>query len=666
MEEKVIKTSCPKDCYGNCSINVHVSEGKITKIEGGKVNKATNGTLCIKGTAYKEHVYSPNRLKYPMVRVGERGEGKFQRVSWETAIEKVCENLKVVKEKCGPLGVMRFTASGTMGMMSNYFKGFFNQYGGYTTKRGNLCNSAGIEATKLTYGELKHNAPWDVENAGLIVIWGKNPAHTNVHEMRYINNALNKGCKLVTIDPIRTSSTTKSHLHISPKPGTDMALALCIINLLIERGSVDYDFIKNYTYGFDNLKEHASNYSSSKVSKICGISEEEIISMVELIEKSKPMTIVCGFGIQRYKNGGQTVRAISIIPALTGDVGRKGSGFRYANEPWDYLSWPFLPESEPEIRNDYPASLLAEALKGYSNPKVSMLWVERANPLVLHPDTNRLKQELSKLDYLVVVDQFMTDTAKYADIVLPAQTFFEYTDIFTGYWTPYISCFNKVIEPVGESKNEAEIYRMMGEYMGYDLSYLPEYDNRALNTVLKQVGVNINMDMLKQEPYMEKLMEIAFEDKKFNTPSGKIELYSEAAAGKWKESPVPSFSEDIIENKDLYPLRFLSTHPRERIHSQFADIEKIKNDKAILYINETDAAERGIKQGNRVEIYNDRGKIHAFVNITESIKPGVVNVYEGLSESTGASVNMLTSQGVSDIGWGATYYECFVEVMKCK
>jgi anaerobic selenocysteine-containing dehydrogenase len=666
MSEKIVKTACPKDCYGNCSLNVHVSEGKITKIEGGEENKATNGTLCVKGMSYIDHVYSPNRLQYPMVRVGDRGEGKFQRVSWETAIEKVCENLKTVKEKYGPLGVMRFSASGTMGLMSNYFKSFFNQYGGYTTQKGNLCNSAGVEATVLTYGEVKHNAPWDIENAGLIVLWGKNPANTNVHEMRYISNALSKGSKLITIDPIRTSSTNQSHLHISPNPGTDMALALCVMNQLIERGSVDHDFIKNYTHGFDNLKKHVSDYSILDVSKICGISKEEIIRMVELIENHKPMTIICGFGIQRYKNSGQTVRAISMIPALTGDVGIKGSGFRFANDQWGKLSWSFLPETDYVTRSDYPTSLLAKALEEHSNPKVSMLWVERANPMVLHPDVNELKQQLNKLDCIVVVDQFMTDTVKYADIVLPAQSFFEYTDIFTGYWSSYMSCFQKVIEPIGESKNEAEIYRMMGKYMGYDMTCLPEYDEETLDIVLKHSGIDINIETLKQGPYTESQMEIAFEDKKFNTPSGKIEFYSETAAERWGGSPIPSFNEEILEEKNLYTLRFLSTHARERIHSQFSDIERIKPDKAILYINEKDAELRGIEQDDRVEIFNDKGKIHAFAEITQSIKSGVVNVYEGLSESTGASVNTLTSQGVTDIGWGATFYECFVEVKKCK
>lgn len=664
MGEKILKTTCPKDCFGNCSLKVFVNKGEIIKIEGTEENRATNGTPCIKGMAFKDYVYSKNRVHYPMVRVGERGEGKFQRVSWETAIERICENLKRVKEEYGPLGVMYYSASGTMGMMSNYFKSFFYQYGGYTTKKGNLCNSAGVEATKLTYGEVKHNAPWDVENSKLIILWGKNPAHTNVHEIKYINNAISKGGKLITIDPIKTPSAANSHLHVAPKPGTDMALALCIINMLIARGSIDSNFINDYTYGFDYLKNHVADYSISRVSKICDISEEEIVSIVELIENNKPMTLICGIGLQRYKKGGQTVRAISIIPALTGDIGKKGSGFRFTNVQWEKLSWPFLPQSNCIVRNEYPASLLADALDKYCNPKISMLWVERTNPLVTHPDVCKLKQQLRKLDFVVVVDQFMTDTAKFADIVLPAQSFFEYTDILKGYWTPYISCFQKVIEPVGESKNEAEIYRMMGKQMGYDMNLLPVYDDAAIKTILNQSGVNVSLEVLKQEPFMEDQMEIAFEDRKFNTPSGKIELYSDTVIKKWGENPMPAFTENADIGKSLYPLRFLSTHPRERIHSQFADIERIMLDKPIIYINEKDAKERGISQDDKVEVFNNTGKIFAFADVSQIVKTGVVNVYEGLSEKTGASVNMLTCQDVSDIGWGATYFECFVEVKK--
>jgi anaerobic selenocysteine-containing dehydrogenase len=661
MGTKTVKTSCLRDCFGGCSLIAHIKDGKIVKIEGGKENKATDGLICAKGRAFKDYVYSPNRVPYPMIRDGKRGEGKFKRVSWDFAIETIGEKLKEVKAKYGPLSLMYYGSGGCLGMLSEYYKGFFSQFGGYTAKKGNLCYSAGIEALKLTYGEEKHNAPWDVENAGLIILWGKNPANTNIQEMRYINNAISKGSKLITIDPIKTASTSKSHLHISPNPGTDLALALCIMNVLIERESLDYDFVQNYTYGFEKLKEHVKDYTVSKASNICGLKEEEIISLIKLIEKHKPMTIICGMGLQRYKNGGQTVRVISMIPALTGDIGKKGAGFRFANHQWDRLHWPFVPKDGYTLRTDYPASRLADAIEEYNNPPISMLWVERANPLVMNPDVNKLKEAFNKLDFIVVVEQFMTDTAKHADIVLPAQSFFEYTDIFTGYWTPYISCCQKAIEPYGEAKNESQIYRMLGKYMGYDMSYLPEYNEETLNIILKKSGINIDIEELKENPYMESTAEIAYEDKAFKTPSGKIELYCEAVIEKWGEDPMPTFKGVEKGNKD-FTLRFLSTHARERLHSQFADIESLSSCEALLYINPKNAAERGIINGDKVEIFNSKGKIYAKAFVDDRIKYGVVNVYEGLSEHTGASVNMLTQQGVSDIGWGATFYECFVEV----
>jgi len=666
MELKVMKTACPRDCFGGCTMNVSVEDGKIIKVQGAKGNRATDGVLCVKGMSYKDYVYSPNRVQYPKVRVGKRGSNEFKRVSWEFAIDAICSKLNTVKEKLGPKGLMVYTSGGCMGMMEDYYKGFFRQYGGYSTKKGNLCNSAGVEAVKLTYGEAKHNAPWDLENAGLIILWGKNPSNTNVHEMRYINNAISRGSKFITIDPVKNASSLKSDLHISTNPGTDMALALCVMNLLIQRGSVDLDFIDNNTHGFDALREHASKYSLKEVSSLCGVSESQILSVVELIENSKPLTLVCGMGIQRYKNGGQTVRAISMIPALTGDVGKKGGGFRFSNKQWPSLSWPFLPQDNFSVREDYGASMLAEALENYNDPKINMLWIERANPLVMHPDISRLKSALDELDFIVVIDQFMTDTAKYADVVLPAQSFFEYSDIFTSYWSPYISLCQKIIEPYYESKNESQIYRLLGQRMGYDMGYLPEYNDDTINTMLKKSGIHIDVEALKEGPYMEDSMEIAFADGKFNTPSGKIELYSDTVVKKWGQSPMPEFDSAQGGNDDkIYPLRFLSIHPRERTHSQFADIESINSGRPLVYMNSEDAIKRGLSDGDSVTVFNGRGRINVYASITDNVKAGVVNVFEGLSESTGASVNVLVAQDISDIGWGATYYDCFVDVKKC-
>jgi anaerobic selenocysteine-containing dehydrogenase len=442
-----------------------------------------------------------------------------------------------------------------------------------------------------------------------------------------------------------------------------------VANLLIERNSVDMDFINEFTYGFQMLKSHVEKYTLFETASICGIGEDEIYSFVKLIENNRPVTLVSGYGLQRHKNGGQTIRALSILPALIGDVGVKGGGFRFANKQWRKLKWPFIPDSRFEIRDDYPAASLGRAVDSYKDPEVKMLWVERANPLTMNPDTNSLKKSIDKLEYIVVMDQFFTDTTAYADIVLPAQSFFEYDDLFAGYWTPYLSCCSKVIEPYYEAKNESEVYRMLGKRMGYDMRYLPEYNSEALDTILEYSDAGIRAEKLKESPYIgEGTGEIAFADRKFNTPSGKIELYSNAMLDKWGESPLPEYHEYAGDEKAKYPLSFLSTHARERIHSQFADIERLKgkDGRVLLYINPKDAENRNLQNDDMVEIYNNRGRIYAYVCITGLIKEGVVNVYEGLPERSGASVNMLTNQDSSDIGYGAVYYDCSVEVIKCR
>lgn len=662
MDQRIVKTSCPRDCFSGCTMKVHVENGRIAGFQGDEANKGAGGSLCAKGMAYIEYVYSPNRVGYPMVRVGNREEGKFKRISWQDAIQTIGEKLRDIKENYGPLSLLYYSSGGCQGLLSEYYKGFFSQYGGFTTTSGNLCYSAGIEATRLTYGEVIQNAPWDLENAGLIILWGKNPAFTNVQEMRFINNALSKGSKLITIDPIQNASSGKSHLHISPKPGTDGVLALCIMNLLVKRNSVDYDFIEKYTYGFEALKKHVEKVTVSKAAKVCGINENDIYSMLELIESSRPMTLVCGFGLQRYKNGGQTVRAISMIPALRGDVSAPGGGFKFANKRWKHLKWPFVSSSDYTVRSEYPSSRFGKALEGHKDPAIKMCWIERANPLTMNPDIKGLKRALGNMDCIVVVDQFMTDTAKFADIILPAQSFFEYDDIFSGYWTPYLSLCRKVIEPVGESKNESQIYRMLGQYMGYDMELLPEYTLDAIDDILRASGAGVGVEDLIEGPYMYE-QDIAFKDRIFKTPSGKIELYSQSMMELWGQNPLPEYN---IHDDSLYPLRFLSTHPRERIHSQFGDIEKLKgkDDRVLVYINPQDAKVREISDGEKVEVFNDRGIIHAYAFVTDKIKEGVVNIYEGLPESSGAGVNVLTAQETSDIAYGAVYYDCFVDIAK--
>ncbi|KPU44214.1 putative dimethyl sulfoxide reductase chain YnfF precursor [Oxobacter pfennigii] len=665
MGQTIINTSCPRDCFSACDIKAYVEDGKIVKIEGGSKNRATNSKLCIKGLSYTDYVYSPQRIGYPMIREGKRGEGIFKRISWETAIDEISKRLKLVKDTVGPLGLLHFTSAGCMGLMSEYYKGFFNQFGSYSATKGSLCYSAGIEAVKLTYGSNIQNAPWDLEHAGLIIIWGKNPSSTNVQELKFINEAVNKGAKIITIDPINTLPSLNSNLHIPIKPGTDGVLALCIANLLIQKGSIDIDFIKEYTFGFDEFKEHVSHYTIEYASKICGLNEDLINEAVNLIANKKPMTLICGYGMQRYKNGGQNVRAISMIPALTGDIGIRGGGFKFANKRWRNLEWPYIPQNDIKTRRDFAEAQLGRAIEEYQNPNIKLLWIERANPLTMNPDTNGLKRALKKVEYIVAIDLFMTDTAKYADIILPAQSFFEYEDVFSSYWTPYLNCFQKVIEPVNESKNESEIYRLLGKKMGYNMNYLPLYNEETIDVCLKKCNINVSVKDLKKGPYLKENSDIAYKERIFDTPSKKIEFYCERMESIWGKSPLPDFKDCFkgTEENGKYPLRLLSTHARERIHSQFGEIRasKLSSDKPLLYINKEDARMRNIKDGDKIEIYNEKGKIFAFAKIDPYIIEGVVNIHGGLKEDTAANVNILTDQDISDIAFGAVFYDCFVE-----
>jgi anaerobic selenocysteine-containing dehydrogenase len=307
----------------------------------------------------------------------------------------------------------------------------------------------------LTYGEVKHNKISDLENSKLIILWGSNPAYTNIHLMHHVNKAVDKGAKLITIDIRENESGTKSNLYLNPRPGTDGCLALGIASQLIENNIIDDNFIDQHTFGFAEFKELVKNYPLSKVSDITGIPLHKIEAMIGFIKNTPEYALICGMGVQRYTNGGQTIRAISLLPALTGNIGKKGCGFYFSDRQAPELNWPFSPPKPKRIRNSIPVA--------------KAMWIEQANPMTSNPNINLLARVMNKLDLIVVADLFLTDTARMADIVLPAASMYGYYDLISGYGHSYIQLQQKLIEPPGECKHESEMYRLLGKKFGFNL-----------------------------------------------------------------------------------------------------------------------------------------------------------------------------------------------------
>lgn len=679
---KVYTTACPRNCYSTCTFKVFVQKDKVVSIEPHSANRATPEGICLKGLSYVERANSPSRIIYPH---RKDSKGHFKRISWDEAYDTLVGRLKHYRENYGPQSVLFYAASGMSGLINELSGKFWRElYGGATTVYGNLCWPAGLEATRLTLGENKHNVPWDLKNAKLIVLWGKNPAESNIQEMIPIGEAIDNGGQLIVVDPRRTDSSQRASLLIQPTPGTDAALALAVANLLILNNWIDKEFIDEHASGFEQFKEHIKDCSSLWASEITGVPEEFIYKLAWSIGNIKPMTLIPGYGMQRYSNGGQTVRCLLALSVLTGNIGKSGACWQYANLQsyvFDDLLEPlsYYPPEKPDgiIRRSISTARLGVDMLATDNPPLKMVWVERGNPLAQNPDTTNVLKAFRKLDFRVVVEQFFTDTALEADLVLPAKNMFEQSDIIGSYWNPYVQLKQKVVEPAGEVIPENEIYYNLALRLGLSKDevekvLIPPGDEGVeafLNEKLNRFP-ELSLAKLKEEPILAPgLQEIAFSDKIFRTPSGKIELFSAQAEKLWGVNPLPTF-EKLIEGysagseDEKYPLYLMSPNTKNRIHSQFNNLEVIKmlSPEPFVEINKRDAELRRIKEGDMVKVYNDRGEVTVKALVTFALKRGCVVIHNGWWKAEGCPLNVLSCGRETDMGHGTAFHDNMVEV----
>ncbi|OFX27212.1 MAG: hypothetical protein A2041_02215 [Bacteroidetes bacterium GWA2_31_9b] len=655
-------------------------DGKVINIDPQPLNRATPEGICLKGLSYVERVNSPERILHPLKKIN----GDFIQISWEEALTEISEKLGYYKKNFSPQSVLFYYASGMSGLLNSVSINFWRMYGGATTVYGNLCWPAGLEASRLTFGENKHNVPWDLENAKLIVVWGKNPAESNIQQMIPIEKAQSKGAKLIYIDPRRTASSERADLLIQPAPGTDGILALAVAKILIENNQVDHEFIDKYVLGFDAFKESVLKIDIEEASKECGVSIEFIQKLAQNIGTIKPMTLIPGYGMQRYTNGGQTTRCLMALSIITGNIGKSGACWHYADLQSDIFSnvkepLNYFPPEKPDgiFRREIATARLGEDMLGLSNPELKMAWVERGNPVTQNPDSNKVKEAFRKLEFSVVVEQFMTDTAREADIILPAKTMFEQSDIISSYWNPYVQLRQKVIEPMGEIKPETEIYYLLAKKMGFDdseiVKNIPYPSDEAIENWLSEKlkpFPSITLEKLKLGPILTpSLQEIAFSDYIFKTPSGKIELYSETAQTNWGVNPLPSYEKTVEgkQNSDQkYPFNLMSPNTKNRIHSQFGNLESIKaiDPEPFATINSGDAFKKGIQNNDRIRVFNDRGELTIKARTDASLRPGNIVIINGYWHQEGSCPNSLSKGRETDMGHGSAFHDNRVDYEK--
>lgn len=670
-------TACPRNCYSTCSFKVQIENNSIKRILPYRGNLATPEGPCIKGLSYIERINSPARIIHPLIRLRD---GTFQQITSGEALEIIAEKLYGIRQKYGSRSVLWYKGSGMSGLTNEIGTSFWRSFGGTTTTYGNLCWPAGLEAIRLTLGSVKHNVPWDLENAKLVIIWGKNPAETNIQEMAFIARAKERGALLIVIDPMRTPTADKADILYSPLPGTDGALALAIAGILIRESLIDRSFIEKHVKGFEEFSA-SLNISSREAEKITGIPANNIIELAHYIGQEKPVTILPGYGLQRHYNGGQTIRAILSLIAITGNIGKSGAGFNYANlqsyiydDPKEPLSYYPDPENDNPFRRIISMARLGNDILNATNPEIRAAWIERGNPVLQAPDTNLVIRALSRLEFRVVVEQFMTDTAQIADLILPAKDMFGQSDILGSYWSPYIQYKPKILEQPGEVMPESEIYYHLDKLLklGNDSNSIPEPgDNNIEEWLRKRIShkPDLSLDDLKLGPVLVPgLREVAWDDLKFDTPSGKIELISDQASRIWGVDSLPGYSAPVSgENANEFPLVFITPNTGSRIHSQFGNLDIIRKtveNPAAVAISPGDASARNIRTGDKIRVYNSIGEIHSVARILNRIPPGCVMLPNGIWFNEGGGGNRLVSAVETDMGFGAAFHDTRVEVEK--
>ncbi|PAF29926.1 molybdopterin oxidoreductase family protein [Paenibacillus sp. 7516] len=683
QENGVFPAVCPLDCPDTCGLLLHKENGKIVKVAGNPDHPITKGAICNKVRNMAERVYHPERLQYPMRRVGAKGEGKFERISWDEAIHEITGKFKSISTKYGSESILPYSFYGNMGILGvdGMDRRFFNALGASMLEQ-TICNAAGNTGWKYTMGANRGTLPEDTEHSDLILVWGGNIVSTNMHQVVLAEKARKKGAQIVVIDVHRNRTAQWGDWFIPLYPGTDSALALGLMNVLFDRGLTDEAFMQKYTVGHEALRDHVRGYTPERVARITGVPEADIVKLAELYGNAQAAHIHIGNGLQHHDNGGMNVRSIACLPAITGQWLKRGGGAvrtnSYASTNSDALERPEL-RSNPEARV-VNMNRIGEALLEAKQP-IRALMVYCSNPLVVAPDTERVERGFAREDLFTVVhDLFMTDTAKYADIVLPAKSSFEATDLYTSYWHQYVHLQEPVIAPIGESKSNVELFSLLGQAMGYDPEIFGETPEQMIADALTDTGnpyMNgvtlealqehrfVRLDMSSHESFLEQLP----------TPSGKIELYSETMAERGLP-PLPTYralvegydGEHPAGPDDVHPLMFLSPPNHNFLNSTFANTEKHQRMEKLpmLQIHPEDAAHRNIEDGDAVVVWNDRGRIELTAKVSESMLPGTV-ISQGLwwdGSGRKQRVNSLTSGRLSDMGNGATFFSATVEVKR--
>ena len=661
---------CALDCPDACSLLVSIENGHAVRLRGNPAHPVTRGFLCGKVARYLEREYSPDRLLYPQRRIAAKGEGRFQKISWDEALDGIADRLKEIVAQHGAESVLPYSYGGSMGLLngSGMDRRFFHRLGASRLDR-TICASAGAAGLTEALGFRYGTDPEQFRDARLIVAWGANTLGTNVHLWPFIVEARRQGARFYTIDPrlSRTGKVADKHFFIHP--GSDTALALGLMHVILGERLEDSHYIAAHTSGIAGLAARVKDYPPERVAALTGIPKDDIVALAREYATTRPAVIRINYGLQRSERGAMAVRAISLLPALTGGWKQPGGGLLLTTSGAFQLDRQGLerPDLGPPART-LNMTLLGQALTEQDQPPVKALVVYNSNPAAVAPNRNLVLQGLRRTDlFTVVIEQFQTDTADYADILLPATTFLEHKDLYTAYGHYYLQLARPALAPPGEARSNVEIFRLLASRMGFSDAAFQETEDEMIRALLASGSPfleGITFERLEREHFVRVRMPepfLPFAAGGFGTASGKCEFHAETLD---YTPPVESRLGDPAL-RARYPLELISPKADGALNSTFGNWAELDEEAAIVTIHPTDAAARGISSGHMVRLHNQRGTCRLKARVEESVPAGVVSapaVRWAKCAGDGHNVNVLTSDRLTDAGGGATFYSCLVEV----
>jgi anaerobic selenocysteine-containing dehydrogenase len=680
---RVVKGACPLDCPDACAWLVEVdATGRATALRGSREHPFTAGALCGKVNRYLDALYDPERLLHPLKRTGAKGEGRFEQVTWEEALELVAAGIREAIDRHGPESVLPYYYAGTMGLIQGWTLGprLFRALGA-SRLQTTICDAAASEALKLTLGGPVGFDPEDIPNAKLVVLWGTNVLSTNVHQWKFILGARDEGAHVVAIDPLRTDTAARCDEHVAPLPGTDAALALGLMRVVLDERAEDRDWLDGYTLGWPQLEERLGEWPVDRAAEVCGLDVDAVRALGRRLAHTRPTAIRVGLGLQRHGGAGAAIRAILSIPAVTGDWRHVGGGVlsetlgHFPHDVAQVVAPPDLPATSSRSVN---MSRLGHALAELDDPPVAALVVFDANPAASNPDQNGVRAGLAREDlFTVVLEQRLTDTTDFADVVLPVTMQPEHHDLIASYGHNYLAWNEPAIEPPGECLTNTEVFRRIARALGLEHPRLYDDDLDLGRQLLDSEACRergITLEALRDQGWLRAAdfpVGVApFAGGGFPTPSGKVELSSERLGERGLDPLVGYVPSHEIADEALaerYPLALLSTAARFFVNSTFASIpwHHGKVGAIRIHLNPGDAAARGIEEGDRVRVRNDRGSFEGEAVLTDATRPGVVFTYKShwpkLVEG-GMNPNATTPQRDADLGGSPTFQDNRVEV----